>query len=116
MTLRTSVLFDGTAPSLRIRNTLIAAVESLMRIAPSVGGSISSASEAASVSPVSLSVGSQPIFSGSIIILAMSGRHSVVFQLSSSSGMLSHMRSIAHVEFLMWSGRLFLLPPMLMHG
>ena len=95
---------------------LIAVVELQVGIAPSEGSSISSASEIASISPVSFSVGLQPIFPGSIIILAMSGIHSVWFQLLSSSGMLSHMCWIVPVEFLVCVGGSFLLPSRLMHG
>ena len=95
---------------------LIAVVDLQMRIAPSGGGSISSAGKVASISLISFYVGLQPISPGSIIILAMSGINSVWFQLSSSSDMLLQICRISPVEFLVCVGSSFCFRPDLCMG
>ena len=104
-------LLDGIELSVRARKVLLAVVESHVWIAPSDDDSISSASEVASSSHVVLTVGLQPILHDSVLILEMSGVHSVCFQLVSSTGIFSHdMCRTAPVEFMVCVGSSFLLP------
>lgn len=85
-----------------------------MRMAPSDGGSISSARDAACSSPVSLSVCSHPVCSGSIMILTRCGVH--VASSHASSSKLLHVYSAAPVEFLVYVSCSVLLPSRLRKG